>query len=649
MAYDPSESITKEAQLLDKKRAYLCELFEGDLKDQGPWRKNVATVHEKYYHGEQRTEEELLDLKDKKRAPVVVNEIAPVVDRVLGSALDLDFDWQIIPIPGLSGIGEEEEIAAQAYTGLFEYAKDKSGIEYAMDDVKEDGLVVGRGWVEIAVDNKETIKLLYAPWKEIWWDAYAQDKYLLSDMKHIERAKWVPLNWALKKWPKAAALLKEQYDEAQTPDDVGSEGIIRSTQDYELSADASAKPQYVDKRNKRIRIVEMWYFDGKGTPDKPDGDVRFALFSKKALILDKASPLKVNILPFIPYTVKVDHNMKPYGLVKAMIDLQDVANKRYSKAEFLLDVCQVIYAEGTVKDEETLREQAAQPDGLIALSADAKIGENFMIVRGGEFTAQQYAIFVDAVNRLREVSGVNQEFMGQQTNARSGTAIGKRTQASSNILYRSFRNVKRTWDQLGRYMKEFIEAYYTEEMVIRITNEEDAPQYIELNQDGGQLDLRGSEDRFDLKHVAIPATKDAREREMDRMANIAKTLGPGAFPEEMWIENSQLRFKAKYIKAMRERRKAAAQPTPEQQAKVQKLMAEARRAMAQGGLDEATIQEVLANAGLLKAKTENEQVSTSLILTQLQALTSGVASIKTWIEGQPKPKPEKASGSQKKK
>ena len=641
MANDPTVG-TAEAKLaaeLQKKCAYLCELFEGDLADQGPWRQNVAIVHEKYYHGEQRTAEELADLKEKKRAPTIINEIAPVVDRVIGSALDLDFDWQIIPIPGLNGTDEREEKAAQAYTGLFEDAKDKSEVEYAMDDVKEDGLVVGRGWIEIVMEG-DVIKLLYVPWKEMWWDAYAQDKYLLRDARHMERAKWVPLNWALKKWPKAAKLLQEQYDEAKADEDFGGSTIFRSTQDYELAADAFNKPQYVDKKNKRIRIVEMWYLDD-------DDKVRLSLFSKRALISDEENPNKVNIIPFIPYTVKVDHNGKPYGLVKAMIDLQDVVNKRYSKADFLLDVAQVIYTEGAVKDEDAIEEQAAKPDGIIALSAGAEIGKNFLIQRGAEFTSQQYSIFVDAIARLREVSGANQEFMGQQTNARSGTAISARTRASQDILYRAFRNIKRTWDHMGRYVKEFIEAYYTEARVVRITNDEGAPQYINLNGNDGDLNLDGAKDKFDLKHNAIPASKDARDRELDRMSAIAKTLGPGVFPTEMWIQNSQLRFKERTIKWIREKEKAAAQPSPEEQAKVQKLMAEAKAAMAKGGLDEAQIQEVIANAGLAKAKTEGEQVSTALIMTQLQALTSGVASIKTWIEGQPKPKPEKASSAKK--
>jgi len=434
----------------EKKNARLCELFEADLRDQGPWRLNKAARDEKYFHGEQRTKEEIEELKNRHRAPTVMNEIAPVVDRVLGGALDLDFDWQIIPIPGIEGVAEEEERAAAVYTALLEESKDRSGVEYSFDDVKEDGLVVGRGWFELAVVNG-VIKLLYVPWRDMWWDCYAQDKYLLSDARHFERAKWVPYTFALKRWPDAAAKIKEMFEEQQEDGPFAGNNQFPATRDYELHADVESKPTYVDKVNKRIRIVEMWYLDEHDR-------VRMALFSKRVLIRDVESPLKVNILPFLPYTVKVDHNRMPYGLVRAMVDPQDVANKRYSKAEFLLDVNQVIHTEGAVKDEEAIQEQAAQPDAVIALSADAEIDKNFRIERGGEFSAQQYAIFSDAVNRIREVAGANREFMGDPTNARTGKAIQQRTQASAEILYRAYRNVKRTWDQAGRYMKEAIEA-----------------------------------------------------------------------------------------------------------------------------------------------------------------------------------------------
>ena len=620
-----------------EKNARLCELFEADLKDQGIWRLNLAARDERYYHGEQRTKAEVDELEEKHRAPTIVNEIAPVLDRILGGALDLEFDWEIIPIPGVNGVQEEEERAAQVYTSLFDEAKDRSGVEFSLDDVKEDGLMIGRGWLEFVPEKQggETIvKLLHVPWGDMWWDCYATEKYLLSDARHFERAKWVPLTVAMKTWPKAAAKLKEMYDEAKEPDALAGNNLFPATRDYELHSDALEKPTYVDKRNKRIRIVEMWYFDGEATDENPMGKVRLALFSKKALISDKPTPLKVNILPFVPYTVKVDHNGKPYGIIRTMVGLQDVINKRYSKAEFLLDVNQVIYTEGAVRDEDTLGEQVAQPDGQIALGPDAEIGKNFLIERGGEFSAQQYNIFSDAVNRIREVAGANREFMGGQTNARSGAAIEKRTAASGEILYRAYRNIKRTWDQAGRVMKEFIEAYYSEQKVVRITNDEGAATWIDLEKEGTRLDLRNAKSRYDLKHMAVPASKDARRRELAELSNVAKTLGPGTFPPEIWIENSGLRHKARYVKMLREREKRAAQPTPEQQAKVQKLMGEAQAAMAKGGLTKAQIQEVLARAGLEKAQTEGQQVETSLMIEKLEALEKGVASIKLWVEGQ---------------
>lgn len=630
MGFDGTEANIVVVSEDEAKANRLCELFEKDLRHQASWRLNQAARDERYYHGEQRTADEISALEAKHRAPIEINEIAPQVDSILSEALNVDFDWEIIPIIGSAGASEEEELAAQMYTSLMDECKTRSGIGFSQDDVKEDGLLVGRGWVEVVVE-KNVIKLLHVPWKDMWWDCYAQDKYTLSDARHIERAKWVPYLWAMKKWPGAAGQLRELYDDTEDQGDVGNSGQFPATQDYELNVSDGdqERPKYVDKKNKRIRIVEMWYFD--------DNDrVRKALFTKKTLIQDTASPLRVNVLPFRSYTVKVDHKGLPYGLVRPLIDLQDVINKRYSKAEFLLDVCQVFYEEGSITDLSALEKVIAQPDAMVPMPAGSKYGENFVVQRGGEMSQQQYAMFVDAITRMREVGGRNRESMGQQTNARSGQAIGKRQQAAMNVVYKAFRNIERFWYELGLLTKDFVEAYYTDERVIRITNDEDSAAHLGMNGPGDALQLRGAGGKFDLKMTSIPASRDAREREQEKMQNVAKTLGPDVFPAEMWIETSGMRHKAKYIKQIRQMREARSQPTPEQQAKTQKAMAEAQAIMVKAGLSEAQAKEVMAKAGLEKAQAEGQQIENALMIEKLEALESGVASIKTWIEGQPK-------------
>jgi hypothetical protein len=613
----------------------LCELFEKDLRHQVAWRRNLAARDERYYHNEQRTAEEIKALEDKERAPVQINEIGPVLDSILSDALDVEFDWEVIPIPGVESVLETEELAASVYTCLLNEAKTRSGIEFSQDDVKEDGLIVGRGWVEIDFDGPN-ISLLHVPWRDMWWDCYAQDKYTLSDARHVERSKWVPYEWALKTYKKQARQLKDLYEET-TDEGVVGEGQYPATQDYELSAGEGdkEKPKYVDKKNKRIRLVEMWYYGD-------DGRVRKALFSKKILISDvdrlevRPKPLKVNTLPFRSYTVKVDHKGFPYGVVRPLVDLQDIINKRYSKAEFLLDVNQVITQEGLFEDLNDLAQKAAQPDAVIEMPAGAEYGKHFVIERGGELSTQQYSMFVDAIQRIREIGSRNAEALGLPSNARTGPAIARRQQAAANTVYKAFRNMKRFWYELGLVMQRFIRAYYTDERIIRVTNEEGAVEYVNVNGDEARLNLNDPRNHFDLEMTSVPASRDARDRERERMENLGKTLGPDVFPAEMWVENSGLRHKKKIIKWIRQMREAKSQPSPEEQAKTQKLMAEAQAIMIEAGLDEAKAQEVLAKAGLERAQTEGTQIENALLLEKLEALDSGVASIKTWIEGQPK-------------
>lgn len=602
----------------------LWDLFSVAVRHQTPWRHGMADIDEMYYHHKQWTEDEIKELKSKNRMAVAINEIQPQIDRILGDALDFDLDADVIPVPGINGVEDQEEKAAQVYTSVLAQAKAQSGLEYHIDDMKRDALVVGRGWLEFVIDENEKIKLEYAKWNEVWWDPYVRDEYTLKDARYICRGKWVPLTVAKSEYPEVAEFLSEWWQET-SPLDVESQS---TTEDYDLEYWTKMELQHKDSKNAQIKLIEMWYQD--------DDKVRHAVFGNKLLLYDEATPIKVDIIPMICYTIKVDEKGLPYGYARGMRDLQDVVNKRHSKALFALDVRQVWVRQGAVADINRLRDQVAQPDAVIEF--DGEYDKDIHVETHEGLSAQQYSMHADAVNRMREIGG-GQEFRGLQSNARTGPAIKARMEAGSALHIPAFRNLRRTYDHLYRTLRKLIEVYWTDEQIIRITNDEGAAQYIRINGEDGDLKILESDERFDLKIALIPASKDQRLKELEMLMNLGKTGVP--IPPEAYIENTNLKNKQKLIKLMRERMEAETQPSQKEQAEVQRMLAQANEAVIRSQKSQIQMQEMMADMQETKAKTEGQYIENALLLEKLQAIESGMVDIGDAILGRKKETPEK--------
>ena len=202
------KDLTEDERL--KLSTRLWDLFAVAVRHQTPWRHGMADIDELYYHHKQWTDKEIKELEDKKRMAVAINEIQPQLDRVLGDALDFDLDANIIPVPGIEDTEETEETAEKVYTSILAQAKVQSGLEFHIDDMKRDALMVGRGWLEFVVDDRK-ITFDYSKWNDVWWDPYVRDEYTLKDARYICRGKWVPISVAKEEYPDAAELLDEWW------------------------------------------------------------------------------------------------------------------------------------------------------------------------------------------------------------------------------------------------------------------------------------------------------------------------------------------------------------------------------------------------------------------------------------------------------
>jgi hypothetical protein len=167
---------------------------------------------------------------------------------------------------------------------------------------------------------------------------------------------------------------------------------------------------------------------------------------------------------------------------------------------------------------------------------------------------------------LRAISGVNEEMMGVDVPANSsGRAIELRQRSAITqiaLLFDSLRDFKRNLVELlwGKGDKKGLcQQYYTEEMVIRITDNSEEPEFATVNQqrlvgwdqNGGPVnrivnDLSVGE--FDVVITESPATPSKRYSDFLALMEMMKTPLGGVLAQtipDIFLELSDLPNKAK--------------------------------------------------------------------------------------------------------
>ena len=156
--------------------------------------------------------------------------------------------------------------------------------------------------------------------------------------------------------------------------------------------------------------------------------------------------------------------------------LQDEINHRRSKALHLLNSRQVVAEKGAVDDAQKARKEVAKADGYIEVTP----GMKFEISPTGDMALGQFQLLADAINALG-VTGPNQALQGQ-----SGQISGKAKQLDQEggaiqlgVFFDAVRYFQR---RVMRAVWNRVQQYWTEEMWIRVRDEEGRMQFVALNQ-----------------------------------------------------------------------------------------------------------------------------------------------------------------------
>lgn len=555
MAELPVETLRRQYHdYLDSKRAEIDEQREA----------------RRYYHADQWTRAELKTLKKRNQPPVTSNLIARKVNGIVGLIERLRQD------PKAYARTPQHEQGAELATACLRYVLDNNEWGALSPESARHGAIDGIGGLELGLEQGDNgdidVTLAVAEPDTFFYDpcSFRPD---FSDVRYMGVAKWVGIDLAKEIFPDKA----EQLD-----------GMM--TGDYAMAAgDQDRERKWIDTGRKRLRLVEHWYISGgvwywcfHVGLEKLDGGV-------SPFPDEKGKPA----CKYIMYSAYVDHEGDRYGFIRNMKSPQDEVNHHKSKAIHILSSRKVIAEAGAVDDVNAAKAEWAKADGWIVKNRGFELEQE-----NREVDFQGQMLFLEKAEREISTLAPDPASLvgeGSAKLAQSGRAIALLQQAGMAELG-PFILAYRNWKiRVYRAIWYAIKKHWTAERYIRVTDNDDMAQYVQIN--GFQIDPeRGPVMVNALGVLDVDIILDEGPDTINMMQDAFDALVQSGMqvPPDIWLELAPIQSSVK--KRLLEKLQQASQQDPMQQqammAQLQELMAKIDKLRSESMLNMARAQDI---------------------------------------------------------
>lgn len=615
---------------------------------------HMAKKCDMYYRGEQWDEFDMQQLDDQGRPALTINTILPTINAVLGEQSTKKADIQFKPRGG------GNQGIADVLTKVYQQIADNNKLDWVEAQVFSDGLIQDRGYFDVRIDFSDHIQ------GEVKIEAKDPIDILIDpDAKHYDPRTWNEIFES--KWMSLDEV-EEVYGQdkadklrmlAETGTTLGADSMEFEEERYGDTDEYNYGQQYPgDPENARmlrsIRVIErqyyrlkecMYYVDvvtgdmreipynwgkkkredfakrfGLDIMTKTVRKVRWTVTADTVVLYDDWSPYAhFTIVPYFPYF----RRGKPFGMVRNLLSPQEQLNKITSQELHIVNTTANsgwIVENGSLSGmtADDLEEHGAET-GLVlefnrGSTPPAKIPPN-QIPTGLDRLGQK------ASRNIKEISGITDAMLGQDSPEVSGVAIQQKQNRGSTMLQVPLTNLAKTRQYLAEQILKLIQAYYTEERIIQITDEEDPykprrPLRInQLSEEGTIInDLTIGE--YDVVVTTAPARDNFDEMQFAEAIALRQAGVP--IPNDMIVEYSHLSRKADVADRIR-RMEGTAPPTPEQQQMQQfQMEAQIRSTQLEIAKLEAEVANLQTSAALNAAKTEQVGADPQLKIAELQ-------------------------------
>ncbi|NCV33859.1 MAG: hypothetical protein EBW05_13295, partial [Betaproteobacteria bacterium] len=107
-------------------------------------------------------------LRERGQMPLVYNEVAPMVDWLIGTERRSRVDWKVLPRT------EDDVQAADVKTKLLKYVSDINRVGFLRSRAFADAIKAGVGWMDDGARDDPTQDALYSryeDWRHVLWDS----------------------------------------------------------------------------------------------------------------------------------------------------------------------------------------------------------------------------------------------------------------------------------------------------------------------------------------------------------------------------------------------------------------------------------------------------------------------------------------------
>jgi hypothetical protein len=410
-----------------------------------------------YYDGKQLTPAEREILRARNQPDIVINRFKVAINGILGVTARTHTDPRCFPRT------PDDESSADIATDVLRYAVETNGFKFEKTSSMKDYLVGGTCAMLIGVDKDRNIKFQTIRWEEFFVDPRSR-RPDCKDARYMGIAKWMFQD-------EVPGMTREQQATGEEAGGAtGAPGMVDESFD-----DRPINEGWMDARSRRVLVVEMYH--------KCEGSWYKCLFYYGGILEEVESPyLDEKGRPCNPIEAQscyVDRDNNRYGHGRDMRDLQDEINKRRSKMLHLANSSQIQARDASAieVDADTARLEAAKPDGVLPFGWER--------VNLTDMSQGQMYLLTEAKSEM-ERFGPNPAVLGRQGSDSSGRALLARQQAGMielGVIFDQFEN----WE-LRVYKQAWARAkqYWTAPMYIRLTGDQDDPQFLGINQPKGE-------------------------------------------------------------------------------------------------------------------------------------------------------------------
>lgn len=538
--------------------ARLKAMFE-EARDLTSDARTQAMVDIDYYDSKQWTPDERRVLQKRKQPDNVFNRIKPAVNGILGVVQRGKSEpraWPRTP---------QDEDSSDVATDTLRYIGEFNRFDALKLDVFKDILVPGTGAVVVEVDSDKQVKLTQARWEEFFYDPRAR-RPDFKDARYMGIAKWMYAD-------DVSAMFPDKREDIDRTVSAGSMGAPD-----ESFADRPQGVSWVDRRGRRMLVVDVYHRDG--------GNWMRTVYHCGDVLSHGPSPyLNAKGEPDCPIEAQsafVDRDNNRYGAVRDMRGPQDEINKRRSKALHHLSTRQLKQTAPGEVNIDAARREAARPDGVLP--------HNFDVVQTADMTSGHLTLLQEAKAEIERM-GPNPAILGREGQGSSGRALLARQQSGLIELAILFGGLE-DWElRVYRQMWARARQFWTDPMWIRVTDDEGAPKFVQLNEpqmgqpqvvadDTGRsmiqptvLGYKNAVAEMDVD-IIIDATPDTANVQAEAFQDIVQLVGSNPIyaqqvPFELLLSLSPIPHK----KSLRDQIKAAKEEAMRAQAAAQQQQA----------------------------------------------------------------------------